>query len=233
MTVSRRVAGVEASLDPLAIVLKVIAHAQEYPSLDAYARAIAEVPVEAAPLSRIGTEIEASVRSSLKGRPPDEVGQAVWRAIGDAVFRYILFLRLNTSALELADHEGLRAAAAFYWMGCLLSGPRKSDLESAEWGAVHTLCGSIRSTRAVQLRNRDAGKSGLDKQEDEPGQDHHRHRARLSTDPARDVLPNGNVRGVSTRILAGRPVPWDLSVLESKSMVLRFEPDTARSMRDA
>jgi hypothetical protein len=133
MTVTRRVAAVEGSLDPLAIVLKVIAEAQEHPGLEAYARAIAEVAVEAAPLSRIGAEVEAGVRSSLKGRPRDEVDRAVRRAVGDAVFRYILFLRLNTSALEIADHEGLRAAAVFYWMGCLLSEPREADLEPAEW----------------------------------------------------------------------------------------------------
>jgi hypothetical protein len=133
MTVSRRVAAVEGSLDDFEIVLRVIAEGQAYPSLEAYARAIADVPVEAAPLSRIGSEVEASVRGASKGSPREEVEQAIRRAIGDAVFRYILFLRLNTSALEIADHEGLRAAAVTYWMGCLLGGPREADLEPAEW----------------------------------------------------------------------------------------------------
>jgi hypothetical protein len=133
MTISRRVAAVEGSLDPVAIVLRVIAEGQAYPSLEAYARAIAAVPVEAAPLSRIGSEVEASVRAASKGLPRDEVEQAVRRAVGDGVFRYILFLRLNTSALEIADHEGLRASAVFYWMGCLLGGPREADLAPAEW----------------------------------------------------------------------------------------------------
>ena len=49
MTASRRVAVVEGSLEPLEIVLKVIAEAQEHSRLDAYARAVAEMPVEAAP----------------------------------------------------------------------------------------------------------------------------------------------------------------------------------------
>ena len=133
MTVNRRVDAVDGSLDPVEIAFKVIAESLEYGSLDACARAVADAPVESAPLSRIGTQVEASVRAAMKGRPRDEVGQAVWRAVGDAIFRYILFLRLNTSALELADHEGLRAAACFYWMGCLMSGPHEDDLEPDEW----------------------------------------------------------------------------------------------------
>lgn len=133
MTVSRRVAAVESSLDPVEIVLRVIGEGQEHPSLDAYARAIAEVPVEAAPMSRIAFEVDASVRRASKGRTANEVERAARRAVGDAVFRYILFIRLNTSALEIADHEGLRASAVFYWMGCLLGGPREEDLEPEAW----------------------------------------------------------------------------------------------------
>jgi hypothetical protein len=133
MTVSRRVAAIEGSLDPLAIVLKVIAECLEYGSLEACARAIAEGPVEAAPISRIGADVEASVRAALKGRPRDEINDQVRLAVGDAVFRFHLFMRLNTSALEIADHEGLRASAVFYWMGCLLGGPREHELEPAEW----------------------------------------------------------------------------------------------------
>jgi hypothetical protein len=133
MTAGRRVAAVEASLDSLAIVLKVIAECQEYGSLDACARAIAEAPVEAAPLSRIGAEIAASVRASMKGRPRDEIDRAVSQAVGDGVFRFILFLRLNTSALEIADHDGLAAAALTFWMGSLVGGPREDDMEPAAW----------------------------------------------------------------------------------------------------
>lgn len=133
MTASRRVAVVEGSLEPLAIALKVIAEAQEHVGLEAYARAVAQVPIESAPLSRIGSEVEASVRSSLKGRPREEIDRAVRMGMGDAMFRYLLFLRLNTAALEVADHEGLRAAAVFYWMGCLLGGPRENEVEPADW----------------------------------------------------------------------------------------------------
>lgn len=133
MTAKRRVAAIEGSLDPLNIVLHVIAEAQEYASIDAYARGIADVPVESAPMSLIAAGIEACIRAAMKGKPREEVSAVVRRAVGDAIFRYVLFIRLNTSALELAEREGLRASACFYWMGCLLGGPREADLELAEW----------------------------------------------------------------------------------------------------
>lgn len=135
MTAKRQIAAIEASLDPLEAVLQVIAEAQEFGSLRAYVHSIADQPVEVAPLTRIGRQAEASVRAAMKGRKRDEVEAAVYRAVGDAVFRYILFVRLNTAALDTADREGLRAAAAFYWMGCLLGGPREGDLEPEEWVA--------------------------------------------------------------------------------------------------
>jgi hypothetical protein len=133
VTAERRVAAIEGSLDPLSVVLHVIAEAQEHASIDAYARGIADVPVESAPMSRIAAGTEASIRAAMKGKAREEVSAAVRRAVGDAIFRYILFLRINTGALEIAEREGLRASACFYWMGCLLGGPRESDLEPAQW----------------------------------------------------------------------------------------------------
>jgi hypothetical protein len=135
MTAKRRLDAIEGSLDPLALVLQVIGEAQEYAGLPAYVRAIADAPIEAAPLSRIGAGTEAAVRSTMKGRPRPEIDAAVRRAVGDGAFRYILFMRLNTAALEVADREGLRATAVFYWMGCLLGGPREGDLPPDEWTA--------------------------------------------------------------------------------------------------
>lgn len=135
MTTKRRVAALEASLPPLDAVLHVVAEAHEFASIDAYARSVADAPVEAAPMSRLAAQTEASVRSATKGRPREEVDAAVRRAVGDAIFRYVLFLRINAAALEMADREGLRASATFYWMGCLLGGPREGDLEPDEWAA--------------------------------------------------------------------------------------------------
>lgn len=135
MTTVRRVAALESSMGPRDIAFHVIAEAREFATLEDYARSIIDVPIEAAPMSRIGTQTEAHVRSSMRGAPPEKVEPAIRRALGDAVFRYLLFLRLNTSALEITEREGLRASAVFYWMGCLLGGPREADLQPADWAA--------------------------------------------------------------------------------------------------
>jgi hypothetical protein len=135
VTAARRVAALESSLRQVDVVLRVLAEAQAYASIDAYARAVAEAPVESAPMSRIAADTEASVRAAMKGQQRPGVEAAVRRAVGDAIFRFILFLRINTEALAMAEKEGLRAAAAFYWMGCLLGGPREGDLEPEEWAA--------------------------------------------------------------------------------------------------
>jgi hypothetical protein len=164
VTAKQRVAAVEASLGPLDVVLKVLAEAQEYASLEAYARGNAEVRVESAPMTRIGNQTEASVRSAMKGKPRHEVDRAVRREVGDAIFRYILFLRINTDALEITEQEGLRASACFFWMGCLLGGPREADLEPAEWvehqkdqaSAWRSWLGVVASILALSLIEEDA-----------------------------------------------------------------------------
>jgi biopolymer transport protein ExbB/TolQ len=66
---------------------------------------------------------------------------------------FMLFLGLNTNALEVAKLEGLRAAAASMWMGCLLGGPRAADLEPAVWATHHEqLSGGWRSWTSVVER---------------------------------------------------------------------------------
>ena len=60
---ARRVDALESSLDPREFAFHVIAEAREYANLEAYARALVDVPVEAAPMSRIGAHAESSVRA--------------------------------------------------------------------------------------------------------------------------------------------------------------------------
>ncbi len=128
----RRLTKLESALHPREAVLAWLVEAQQFPSLVDHVCSIAELPVEAAPLSVIGNRVEAAVRTSLKGQPRDAIETAVRRAVGDGVFLFTLALGLNVVALEIAKVEGLRAAATFYWMGCLLGGPRAADLPPAE-----------------------------------------------------------------------------------------------------
>jgi len=131
-TAGRRLTKLEGALAPREAVLAWLVEAQQYPTLVDHVRSIAELPVEAAPLSVIGARVEAAVRASMTGQSRDVVWEAVRRAVGDGVFLFSLALGLNVVALEIARLEGLRAAATFYWMGCLLSGPRAADLAPAE-----------------------------------------------------------------------------------------------------
>jgi len=128
----RRVARLEGALHPREAVLAWLFEAQQYPSLVDHVRSIAGLPVEAAPLSVIGDRVEAAVRQDMEGQPRDAIETAVRRAIGDGVFLFTLAIGLNVAALEMAKVEGLRATAVFYWMGCLLGGPRESDVPPAE-----------------------------------------------------------------------------------------------------
>jgi hypothetical protein len=129
---ARRLAKLEGALPPREAVLAWLVEAQQFPSLEDHARSIARLPVEVAPLSVIGERIEAAVRATSKGRARDDVSAAVRRAVGDGAFLFSLALGLNVEALEFARLEGLRATAAFFWMGCLLGGPRADDLPPAE-----------------------------------------------------------------------------------------------------
>ena len=119
----RRVAKLEGSLYPREVVLAWLAEAQQFPTIDAQARSIADQPIEAAPLSVISAHVEAAVREAMKGRPRDDVTAAIRRAVGDAVSLFCLVLVLNAQAHETARVEGLRAAAVFWWMSALLGGP--------------------------------------------------------------------------------------------------------------
>jgi hypothetical protein len=128
----RRIAKLEGALHPREAVLAWLVEAQQFPSLVDHVRSIVELPVEAAPLSVIGARIEAAVRASMQGQPRAAIETAARRAVGDGVFLFTLAIGLNVVALEMARLEGLRATAVFYWMGCLLGGPRESDIPPAE-----------------------------------------------------------------------------------------------------
>jgi hypothetical protein len=128
----RRLTKLEGALQPREAVLAWLVEAQQFPSLEDHVRSIVELPVEAAPLSVIGERVEAAVRGSMKGQPRDAIETAVRGAVGDGVFLFSLALTLNVVALEIAKVEGLRATAVFFWMGCLLGGPRADELPPAE-----------------------------------------------------------------------------------------------------
>ncbi len=145
----RRLAKLEASLTPQAAVLAWLAEVEGMTSVD-LARAIAEAPVEAAPLSVIGARVVAAVRLERKGQGRDEIERAALRAQGDAVFLFCLVLEVNRQAFEIAEREGLRASCALLWMGVLLGGPDGPPVDAADakerrdaWRTWHTLVDAL------------------------------------------------------------------------------------------
>ena len=84
----RRLSKLESALPPREAVLAWLVEAQQFPSLVDHARSIAELPVEAAPLSVIGQRVETSVRASMKGQPFEAIREAVRRGIGDGAFLF-------------------------------------------------------------------------------------------------------------------------------------------------
>ena len=144
-TAGRRVAKLEGALQPREAVLAWLAEAQRAPGLVVHVQSFLDLPVEAAPLSVIGARVVAAVREARKGQPRDRVEAAALRAQGDAVFLFCLVIGLNRAALEVAQLEGMRASAAFFWLGALLGGPpaddpappaRDQDGTWAQWQAV-------------------------------------------------------------------------------------------------
>lgn len=133
----RRLAKLEGALRPREAVLAWLAEARRYATLNEYGRWIAEVPVEAAPLSVIARQVDGAIRQDMKGQSRDAVEDAVQRAIRDAVFLFVLAFQINMDAVEMDKVEGLRAAAVFFWMGCLLGGPRDEDIPADEVADHH------------------------------------------------------------------------------------------------
>jgi hypothetical protein len=133
----RRLSKLEGALRPREAVLAWLAEAQQFTTITDYGRRVAELPIEAAPLSVIGRRVDAAVRQDMKGQPRQSVEDAVYRSTGDAIYLYALVFQINIDAVETAKVEGLRAAAVFYWMGCLLGGPRDDELAPDEVADHH------------------------------------------------------------------------------------------------
>jgi hypothetical protein len=129
---TRRVAKLEGALQPREAVLAWLAEAQQFPGIVDHARSIADLPVEAAPLSVISARVVGAVREASKGQAREDVERAARRAEGDAVFLFSLVLILNVQAHETARVEGLRATSAFYWMGALLGGPHGPPISETD-----------------------------------------------------------------------------------------------------
>jgi hypothetical protein len=165
-TTTRRVAKLEGALLPREAVLAWLAEAQQFPNFVDHARAIADLPVEAAPLSMISARVVGAVREAMKGQPRDDVERAARRAEGDAVFLFCLVLIVNSRVHETARVEGLRATATFWWMGALLGGPHgppADDTDARERRDAWCLWRSVVDRLTTDVRVEAAARTSLER----------------------------------------------------------------------
>src|ERR1035437_10565643 len=98
MTLRRRVEAVEAALSPARLVLRWLAEAHAFGSLEAYVTSLLDLPGNQQPIDRLCRDAHAGVRASLRGKRPEVIDAAVRTALRETVFRYELVLRINVAA---------------------------------------------------------------------------------------------------------------------------------------
>jgi hypothetical protein len=111
MTSERRLAKLETSLSPTQLVVRWLAEAHAYGTLEAYVGSILDLPGDQQPVDRLCREAHDGVRTRLRGKPTEEVRKAVNSALRETVFRFELVLRIYVTTRELLDREGLIDAA--------------------------------------------------------------------------------------------------------------------------
>lgn len=123
MTVARRLARLEGTLGPREAVLAWLSDAQRFDGLPDLARSIIDTPTADTPLSRICAQTESGVRGAMRAESYEVVERAVRRSVGDAIFLYVLVIRLNLSTMEFANVEALRAGGLFFQMAAMRADP--------------------------------------------------------------------------------------------------------------
>jgi hypothetical protein len=111
MTAQRRLAKIETSLSPTQLVLRWLAEAHGYGSLEDYVGLLLDVPADQQPIDRLCREANEGARARLRGKPAEQVRRAVNSALRETVFRFELVLRIYVVTRELLDREALIDAA--------------------------------------------------------------------------------------------------------------------------
>ena len=119
-TSERRLAKLEAVLDPTQLVLRWLAEAHAYDDFTAYTRSLFGAGPGAFPMDRLVREAEACAQIRTRGQPRAESETAVRRSIIAALFRVQLILRINALSAECLEREGLVQAALGAHLGLAL-----------------------------------------------------------------------------------------------------------------
>jgi len=141
VTAERRLAKLETALSPTELVLRWLDEAHAFDDLEAYTRWLLDQPPEVFPADRLAHEAADGMRASLRGRPKEEVDNAVRKALREVLFRFELVMRINVVAHETAHrHQLLHTIFAFRF--ATLNDQREDasrkdradvDRQAAEW----------------------------------------------------------------------------------------------------
>jgi hypothetical protein len=132
MTFDRRLARIDQTLTPTQLVLRWLAEAHAYESLEAYVSSILDAPGDQQPIDRLCREAYEGAQARLRGKPADQVRAAVRSALRETVFRFELVLRIYVTAHELLDREEL-TAALFASQLALLAAEEGGDHQGDDW----------------------------------------------------------------------------------------------------
>jgi hypothetical protein len=131
MTLSRRLAKIEESLSPTQLVLRWLAEAHVFGDVPAYVASLLAKDPPVAPLDHLARQAVQGATASMRGKRPELANAAVRSALRETVFRYELVLRINVTAHELLDREGLIDAALSAQVALVasLDKPERKDIE--------------------------------------------------------------------------------------------------------
>ena len=119
-TQTKRLDKVEGSLTPKQAALLWLQEARQFPDSTAYSRSLKDGPGAAFPLPTMERQVEASVRSAMKGQPRREVDAAVTRACRDVVFLFKLVTTANIQWYETERALFMGQLAVVSMLGRLL-----------------------------------------------------------------------------------------------------------------
>jgi len=111
VTRATRLAKVEASLSPTALIVRWLAEAHAYDDFVSYTRALLASDPPVLPLDSLANEAEATGQKAARGQPRDEAQAIVRRSIVGTVFRFFLVLRIIETSQAFLDREALIQAA--------------------------------------------------------------------------------------------------------------------------
>lgn len=126
-TSERRLAKLEAVLDPTQLVLRWLDEAHAYDDFTAYTRSLLGAGPGAFPMDRLVREAEACAQIRTRGQSRAESETAVRRSIIAALFRVQLILRINALSAECLEREALVQAALGAHLGLALGQAASRD----------------------------------------------------------------------------------------------------------